>query len=168
MCENFAHLNEEVDMVKTLAIAALATVMVMGLSLSSSIAGAKDPAKDPSAGQSSSELNTLSPRTGSPSESGKTGIGSTSGSDASIDTGLKATTQETMAPCPEKSSAQNAERNKGTGIVEGTLGDQQRKSDQAQSKVDASKQRSSAEMSARMGADPCMEGPATSPQKEPR
>ena len=126
---------------KTLAIAAFVTVV--GLSLSS-IAGAGS-AKDPSAGQSSSELGSLSPRSGSPSESGKTGIGSISGSDASIDTGLKATTQGT--PCPEKSSAQSADRNKG---------------DQAQAKADASK-RSSAEMSSRMGADPCVEGAASKP-----
>src|SRR5205807_337228 len=116
-------------------------------------------------GQSSSELNSLGSQSGSPSESGKTGIGSTSGSDASIDTGLKATTQDKNMPCPEQSTASSAERNKGTGIVEGTLGDQQRKGDKAQSKADASKSRSSAEMSARMGADPCMEGPASSPEK---
>jgi len=134
-------------MVRTLAIAALVTVV--GLSLSG-IASAKDP----STGQSSSELNSMSPQTGSPSESGKTGIGSTSGSDASVGTGLKETTQGSMAPCPEKSSAQNAERNKGTGIVEGTIGDQQRKGSRADSTVDASKSRSSAEMSSRMD-DPC-------------
>ncbi len=130
-------------MVKTLAIAVLATVMVMGVSLSS-FAGAKDSAKDPSAGQSSSELGSMSPQSGSPSESGKTGIGSTSGADASVGTGLKSTTQ---VPCPEQSAASSAKPD---------------------SKVDASKPRSSAEMSARMGADPCMEGPASGPQKETR
>ncbi len=153
-------------MVKTIAIAALAGAL--GLSLGS-IASANDPSsKNPSGGQSNSDLNSLSPRSGSPSESGKTGIGSTSGSDASIDTGLKSTSQDSkMAPCPEKSSAQNAERNKGTGIVEGTMGDQQRKGDKARAKADASK-RSNAEMSSRMGADPCMEGPASGQEKERR
>src|SRR5512132_2679769 len=76
-------------MVRTIWSAAFATVMVLGLSGISSAA-------DQPQGQSSSELNSLGSRSGSPSESGKTGIGSTSGSDASIDTGLKATTQ----PCP--------------------------------------------------------------------
>ena len=153
---------------KTLAIAVLATIM--GLSFTStSMAGTKDPsAKDPSAGQSSSELNTLSPRSGSPSESGKTGIGSTSGSDASIDTGLKATTQDKNTPCPEQRAMSSGERDKGEGIVEGTLGEQQRKGSKGDARADASKSRSSAEMSARMGADPCMEGPASNPERERR
>ena len=81
-------------MVRTIWSAAFATVMVLGLSGISSAA-------DQPQGQSSSELNSLGSRSGSPSESGKTGIGSTSGSDASIDTGLKATTQ----PCPGQGSA---------------------------------------------------------------
>jgi len=143
-------------MVKTIAIAAFVTVMGIGLT---GIAGAADQP----AGQSSSELNTLSPRSGSASESGKTGIGSTSGSDASIDTGLKATSQDKMTPCPGKSSAQSAERNKGAGIVEGTLGDQQRqaKSDSVDpSTMRQSEARSSAEMSSRKSADPCADAPA--------
>jgi len=149
-------------MFKTFAIAALATVF--GLGVATTVATAGSAMNTPS-GQSSSELGTLSPRSGSPSESGNTGIGSTSGSDASIDTGLKATSQGTMAPCPEQRSAQNAESSKGKGIVEGTLGDQQRKGDTADSTAATSKSRSSAEMSSRMGADPCLEGPASSPER---
>src|SRR5437870_5883525 len=81
-------------MVRTISSAVFATVLVLGLS---GISNAADQPK----GQSSSELNSLGSRSGSPSESGKTGIGSTSGSDASIDTSLKATTQ----PCPGQGSA---------------------------------------------------------------
>jgi hypothetical protein len=151
-------------MVQKIAIATFATVMGLGLT---GIAGAADQPK----GQSSSELNSLSPQSGSASESGKTGIGSTSGSDASIDTGLKATSQEKMAPCPGKSSAQSAEHNKGTGIVEGTLGDQQRQA-KADSKDSStmrqSDARSSAEMSSRMSADPCSDAPASGSQKDLR
>jgi hypothetical protein len=150
-------------MVQKIAIATFATVMGLGLT---GIAGA---AADP-AGQSSSELNTLSPQSGSLSESGKTGIGSTSGSDASIGTGLKATSQDKMTPCPEKSSAKNAERNKGTGIVEGTLGDQQRqaKSDSLDSSMRQSEVRSDAEVSSRMSADPCADVPASRSHKDNR
>ena len=151
-------------MVKSIAIAAFATVMGMGLT---GIAGAADPP----GGQSSSELGSLGSQSGSPSESGKTGIGSTSGSDASIDTGLKATSQDKMTPCPGKSSAQSAERNKGTGIVEGTLGDQQRqaKSESMDSStMRQSDARSSAETSARMSADPCADAPASGSQKDNR
>src|SRR5688572_25039577 len=103
-------------MIKTIAIATFAAVMSLGLNMVASAA-------DQAGGQSSSELGSLSPQSGSPSESGKTGIGSTSGSDASIDTGLKSTTQEGKMPCPEQSAASSAERNKGVGIVQGTLGD---------------------------------------------
>ena len=146
-------------MVQKIAIATFATVMGLGLT---SIAGAADQQK----GQSSSELNTLSPRSGSPSESGNTGIGSTSGSDASIDTGLKATSQDKLAPCPDKSSAQNTERNKA-----GTLSDQQRqaKSDSKDSSTTRQPDaRSSAEVSSRMGADPCADAPASRSQKDSR
>ena len=151
-------------MVKSIAIAAFATVMGMGLT---GIAGAADPP----GGQSSSELGSLGSQSGSPSESGKTGIGSTSGSDASIDTGLKATSQDKMTPCPGKTSAQSAERSKGTGIVEGTLGDQQRqaKSESMDSStMRQSEARSSAEMSSRMSADPCADTPGSRPQKDNR
>jgi hypothetical protein len=151
-------------MVKTIAIAAFATVMGLGLTR---IAGAADP----SGGQSSSELNSLGSQSGSPSESGKTGIGSTSGSDASIDTGLKATSQDKMMPCPGKTSAQSAERSKGTGIVEGTLGDQQRQAKSESKDSSTMRQpevRSSAEMSSRMGADPCADTPASRTQKDNR
>jgi hypothetical protein len=151
-------------MVKTIAIAAFATVMGIGLT---GIAGAADPP----GGQSSSELGSLGSQSGSPSESGKTGIGSTSGSDASIDTGLKATSQDKMTPCPGKSSAQSAERNKGTGIVEGTLGDQQRQAkseSKDSSTMRQSEARSSAEMSARLSADPCADAPASGSQKDNR
>src|SRR5687768_14109826 len=128
---------------KTLAIAALAIIMGLGVT-STAMAGAKDPsAKDPSAGQSSSELNTMSPRSGSPAESGKTGIGSTSGSDAGIDTGLKATSQGKNTPCPEQRTMSSAERDKGEGIVEGTLGEQQRKGTKEDVRADASRSRSS-------------------------
>ena len=148
-------------MIQKIAIATFATVVGLGLT---GIAAADQPG-----GQSSSELNSLSPQSGSASESGKTGIGSTSGSDASADTGLKATSQDKMTPCPEKSSAQNAERNKGTGIVQGTLGDQQRqaKSDSMDSStMRQSDARSSAEMSARMSADPCADAPASPAHKD--
>jgi hypothetical protein len=149
-------------MVRTIVIAAFATVVGIGLT---GIAGAADPP----GGQSSSELNSLGSQSGSPSESGKTGIGSTSGSDASVGTGLKATSQEKMTPCPGQSSAKSAEGNKGAGIVEGTLGDQQR---QAKSdSMDSSRQpeaRSSAEISSRLSADPCADAPASGSQKDNR
>ena len=151
-------------MVHKIAIVTFATVMGFGLT---GIAGAADP----SGGQSSSELNSLGSQSGSPSDSGKTGIGSTSGSDASVDTGLKATSQDKMTPCPDKTSAQSAERSKGTGIVEGTLGDQQRqaKSESLDSStMRQSEARSSAEMSSRMSADPCADTPGSRPQKDNR
>jgi hypothetical protein len=81
-------------MMKSLSIVALIAMMAVGTTgLSYAI--------DPPGGQSSSELNSLNSRSGSPSETGKTGIGSTSGTDASIDTGLKATSQN---PCPPAAS----------------------------------------------------------------
>ena len=75
---------------KPLSIAVLAAVLALGTATISS-------AIDPAGGQSSSQLNSLDPQSGSPSESGKTGIGSTSGADASVETGLKATPQP--VPC---------------------------------------------------------------------
>ena len=78
-------------MFKSLSVAMLATIMVLGM------ASVSSSANDPVGGQSSSQLNSMSPQSGSPSETGKTGIGSTSGTDANIDTGLKETTQ--TAPC---------------------------------------------------------------------
>ena len=84
-------------MVRTISSAVFATVMVLGLS---GISSAADPPK----AQSSSELNSLDSRSGSPSESGKTGIGSTSGSDSSIDTGVKNATQ----PCPQGSMSKDS------------------------------------------------------------
>ncbi|MEP6600432.1 MAG: hypothetical protein ABJB49_01320 [Nitrospirota bacterium] len=113
-------------MVRTIWSAAFATVMVLGLS---GISSAADQPK----GQSSSELNSLSPQSGSPSESGKTGIGSTSGSDASIDTGLKATTQ----PCPGQGSASMDSKR-------------------------SSEVRKNAETSSRMNPDPCATSPSGS------
>lgn len=121
-------------MVRTISIATFATVMVLGLS---SVGSATDPVK----GQSSSEINSLSPRSGSPSESGKTGIGSTSGSDASIDTGLKATTQGANAPCPGQ-SASSAK-------------------DSTQKNSDARKK---AETTNRMSTDPCGDSPVSGSQ----
>jgi len=114
-------------MVRTIWSAAFATVMVLGLSGISSAA-------DQPQGQSSSELNSLGSRSGSPSESGKTGIGSTSGSDASIDTGLKATTQ----PCPGQGSAST------------------------DSTKHSSETRKNAEASSRMNPDPCATSPSGS------
>ena len=129
-------------------------------------------AADQAGGQSSSELGSLSPRSGSPSESGNTGIGSTSGSDAAIDTGLKATTQEGKTPCPEQSAASSAERNKGVGIVQGTLGEQEREA-KSSSKMDSttprhSDARSSAETSSRMSSDPCVDEPVSGSQPDRR
>ena len=115
-------------MVRTIWSAAFATVMVLGLSGISSAA-------DQPQGQSSSELNSLGSRSGSPSESGKTGIGSTSGSDASIDTGLKATKQ----PCPGQGSAS------------------------VDSTKRSSETRKNAEASSRMNPDPCATSPSGSP-----
>ena len=114
-------------MMRTIWSAAFATVMVLGLSGISSAA-------DQPQGQSSSELNSLGSRSGSPSESGKTGIGSTSGSDASIDTGLKATKQ----PCPEQGSASASTKR-------------------------SSETRKNAEASSRMNPDPCATSPSGSP-----
>jgi len=114
-------------MVRTILSAVFATVMLLGLS---GISNAADPSKE----QSSSELNSLDSRSGSPSESGKTGIGSTSGSDASIDTVLKATTQ----PCPGQGSMSNdsTKRNAET--------------------------RKNAQTSSRMNPDPCVTAPSGS------
>lgn len=153
-------------MIKTISIASVAAVMVLGLY------GLPNAYDDPPGGQSSSQLDSLSPRSGSPSESGKTGIGSTSGSDATIDTGQKSTTQEGKMPCPGKTPESIAERNKGVGIVQGTLGDQERQA-KPESKMDAkaprsSDARSSAEISSRMGSDPCVESPASGSQPDRR
>ena len=114
-------------MVRTIWSAVFATVMVLGLS---GISSAVDPPK----GQSSSELNSLDSRSGSPSESGKTGIGSTSGSDASIDTGVKAATQ----PCPGQGSVSKDSTKR------------------------SSETRKNAETSSRMNPDPCVTSPSGS------
>src|SRR5437870_13702473 len=114
-------------MVRTISSAVFATVLVLGLS---GISSAADPSKE----QSSSELNSLDSRSGSPSESGKTGIGSTSGSDASIDTGLKATTQ----PCPGQGSMSKDSTKR------------------------SSETRKNAETSSRMNPDPCVTAPSGS------
>jgi len=120
-------------MVRTIWSAAFATVMVLGLS---GISSAADQPK----GQSSSELNSLGSRSGSPSESGKTGIGSTSGSDASIDNSLKATTQ----PCPGQGSAS------------------------MDSTKSSSESRKNAETSSRVSPDPCATSPSSGSQMDRR
>src|SRR5205823_14429159 len=117
-------------MVRTILGAVFATVMLLGLS---GMSNAADPSKE----QSSSELNSLGSRSGSPSESGKTGIGSTSGSDASVDTGLKATKQ----PCPGQGSAS------------------------VDSTKRSAETRKNAEASSRMNPDPCATSPSGSPME---
>jgi len=126
-------LTRRLTMVRTIWSAAFATVMVLGLS---GISSAADQPK----GQSSSELNSLGSRSGSPSESGKTGIGSTSGSDASIDNSLKATTQ----PCPGQGSAS------------------------MDSTKRSSESRKNAETSSRVSPDPCATSPSSGSQMDRR
>lgn len=80
-------------MLKVFWMVVLASALTLG---TAAVTNAIDPG--PTGGQSGSQLNSLDSQTGSQSEAGKTGIGSTSGTDASVNSGLKSTSQP--VPCP--------------------------------------------------------------------
>jgi hypothetical protein len=79
-------------MLKAFWIVTVAVALTLGTAAMSSAADQAPPG-----GQSGSQLNSLDSQAGSPSEAGKTGIGSTSGTDASVNSGLKSTSQP--VPC---------------------------------------------------------------------
>jgi hypothetical protein len=146
-------------MIKSLAIAAFAAMLALGTAGMSS-------AIDPLGGQSSSQLNSLDSRSGSPSETGKTGIGSTSGTDASIDTGLKATTQPCVASDarPGMDPAMKTDRSTGKPSAADAAREAMSNVKKPDSTVNSDTTlnpdaRSSAETSARMGtsSNPCPE-----------